>query len=133
MAWVACFPFHHWTVLLKRIRDKAYLIYVRSFPCLVCKQPAGAAHHILFAQPRARGMKVGDNWTIPLCHQHHEGVHHYGNEKAHWARVGVDVMKWAKENYDEYLGNFGDRSAVSTLQGQAGEHEMFPVPRDGKD
>jgi hypothetical protein len=36
-------------------------------PCLVCQQTPCDAHHLKFAQPRALGRKVSDEFTVPLC------------------------------------------------------------------
>ena len=51
----------------KRIRNKDHLKFVASQPCLICGRENVEAHHILFAEPRAMGKKVGDQWTVPLC------------------------------------------------------------------
>ena len=33
------------------------------------------AHHIRFAQPRALGRKVSDEYTVPVCRLHHRELH----------------------------------------------------------
>ena len=55
----------------KRIRDKAHLAFVANEPCLVCGRRPAQAHHIRFAQPRGLGLKVSDEFTVPLCNGHH--------------------------------------------------------------
>ena len=72
----------------KRIRDKAHLAFVASEPCLVCGRRPAQAHHIRFAQPRALGLKVSDEFTVPLCNGHHDSLHRTGDERAWWARNG---------------------------------------------
>jgi hypothetical protein len=37
---------------------------------------------LLFAQPRALGLKVSDEFTVPLCRDHHQQLHQAGNEVA---------------------------------------------------
>ena len=37
-------------------------------------------HHLRFAQPRALGLKVSDEFTVPLCRGHHRELHRAGNE-----------------------------------------------------
>ena len=69
--------------LAKKIRDAKYLSVVRGEPCLICFKE-GEAHHIMYAEPRGVGLKVGDNRVVPLCHEHHMSIHHYGNEKKWW-------------------------------------------------
>ena len=73
----------------KRIRDKAHLAFVADQPCLVCGRRPAQAHHIRFAQPRALGLKVSDEFTVPLCNGHHDSLHQTGNERAWWARHGI--------------------------------------------
>src|ERR1035437_3071562 len=51
----------------KRLRDKAHLRFVASQPCLVCGRQPSDPHHLRFAQPRALGLKVSDEFTVPLC------------------------------------------------------------------
>src|SRR5262245_6321446 len=55
----------------KRLRDKAHLKFVASQPCLVCGRQPSDPHHLRFAQPRAIGLKVSDEFTVPLCRGHH--------------------------------------------------------------
>jgi hypothetical protein len=73
----------------KRIRDKAHLEFVASQPCLVCGRRPAHAHHIRFAQPRGLGLKVSDEFTVPLCNGHHDSLHQTGDERAWWARHGI--------------------------------------------
>ena len=68
----------------KRLRDKAHLKFVASQPCLVCGRQPSDPHHLRFAQPRAIGLKVSDEFTVPLCRGHHRQIHQAGNEKAWW-------------------------------------------------
>ena len=42
-----------------------------------------------FAQPRALGLKVSDEFTVPLCNGHHDSLHNTGDERAWWARHGI--------------------------------------------
>jgi hypothetical protein len=73
----------------KRIRDREHLAFVASQPCLVCGRRPAQAHHIRFAQPRALGLKVSDEFTVPLCNGHHDSLHQTGDERAWWARHGI--------------------------------------------
>ena len=109
----------------RRLRDKAHLEFVASQPCLVCGRRPSHAHHLRFAQPRAMGLKVSDEFTVPLCNAHHDSVHKTGDERAWWARHGVlEPLKvadklWAASHALETQtsqsgsGNDGDSSAIS--------------------
>ena len=87
----------------KRVRDKEHLRHVAAQPCLLCSARPAEAHHIRFAQPRALGRKVSDEFTVPLCHKHHRDVHHSGNEAAWWHDIGIDPIDIALQLWDETL------------------------------
>src|SRR5438874_3071593 len=82
-----------------RKRDKAHLAFVSAQPCLVCRRSPCDAHHLKFAQPRALGRKVSDEFTVPLCREHHQQLHRHGNEMAWWANLQIDGLKAAKEHW----------------------------------
>lgn len=79
-----------------RARDKDYLRHVASLPCLVCSRAPCQAHHVRHAQPRALGLKVGDQWTVPLCSRHHRALHDSGAERDWWADNRIDAVAIAK-------------------------------------
>lgn len=78
-------------------RDKAHLKFVAAQPCLVCERTPCDAHHLKFAQPRSLGRKVSDEFTVPLCRDHHQELHRHGNEPAWWANVQIAPLAVAKE------------------------------------
>jgi hypothetical protein len=80
-----------------RKRSKAHLLFVREQPCLVCQQTPCDAHHLKFAQPRALGRKVSDEFTVPLCRAHHQDLHRHGNERAWWANLQITPLAVARE------------------------------------
>jgi hypothetical protein len=80
----------------KRLRDKAHLKLVASQPCLVCGRQPSDPHHLRFAQPRALGMKVSDEFTVPLCRGHHRQLHQAGNEIAWWQGLKIEPLAIAK-------------------------------------
>jgi hypothetical protein len=43
--------------------------------CLVCQRSPCDAYHLKFAQPRTLGRKVSDEFTVPLCREHHRDLH----------------------------------------------------------
>ena len=77
---------------IRRLRDKAHLKFVASQPCLICGRSPADAHHLRFTQPRAMGLKVSDEFTVPLCRIHHRDVHSHGDELAWWKRRAIDPV-----------------------------------------
>jgi hypothetical protein len=76
----------------RRLRDKAHLKFVASQPCLVCGRSPADAHHLRFTQPRAMGLKVSDEFTVPLCRVHHRDNHSSGDEVVWWERRAIDPV-----------------------------------------
>jgi hypothetical protein len=74
----------------RRIRDRDHVRFVARQPCLICGRVPSDAHHLRFAQSRALGRKVSDEFIVPLCRGHHREVHHCGNEAKWWKAAGVD-------------------------------------------
>ncbi len=88
----------------KRLRDKAHLKFVGSQPCLVCGRQPADAHHLRFAQPRALGLKVSDEFTVPLCRGHHRAVHQTGNEPAWWEDLEINALEIARGLWEQSRG-----------------------------
>jgi hypothetical protein len=76
----------------KRLRDKAHLKFVASQPCLICGREPSDPHHLRFAQPRALGLKVSDEFTVPLCRGHHGQLHQAGNELNWWKGFNLEPL-----------------------------------------
>ena len=85
----------------KRLRDKAHLKFVASHPCVVCGRQPADPHHLRFAQPRAIGMKVSDEFTVPLCRSHHRNLHQTGNEVSWWANSKIEPLPIARKLWEE--------------------------------
>lgn len=85
----------------KRLRDKGHLRFVAAHPCLVCGRQPSDPHHLRFAQPRALGLKVSDEFTVPLCRVHHRQLHQAGNEIAWWHDIDIKPLPIAKKLWDE--------------------------------
>ena len=85
----------------RRRRDKDHLAFVAAQPCLVCGRQPADAHHLRFAQPRALGRKVSDEFTVPLCRLHHRALHARGDEQAWWAALNIDPAPVAQQLWDQ--------------------------------
>jgi hypothetical protein len=74
----------------RRVRDRNHIRHVIKQPCLVCGRPPSDPHHLRFAQSRALGRKVSDEFTVPLCRGHHRELHRHGDEAGWWEKLGLD-------------------------------------------
>ena len=100
----------------KRIRDKAHLRFVASQPCLICGRQPSDPHHLRFAQPRALGLKVSDEFTVPLCRGHHRQLHQAGDEVAWWEDVNINALQFAKGLWEESRANTLSTAQASRQQ-----------------
>jgi hypothetical protein len=81
----------------RRIRDRDHVRFVAQQPCLICGRKPCDAHHLRFAQSRALGRKVSDEFTVPLCRGHHRELHRHGEEAAWWEKSRIDPLPAARE------------------------------------
>ena len=87
--------------LPRRLRDKTHLRFIAQQPCLICGRQPCDAHHLRFAQPRGLGLKVSDEFTVPLCRAHHRELHRAGKEPHWWARTGIEPTAIARKLWTE--------------------------------
>ena len=80
----------------RRVRDRDHIRHVIKQPCLICGRRPSDPHHLRFAQLRALGRKVSDEFTVALCRVHHREVHHCGDEAAWWQKAGIDPIVSAR-------------------------------------
>jgi hypothetical protein len=80
----------------RRFRDRNHVKFVATQPCLICGRRPADAHHLRFAQHRALGRKVSDEFTVPLCRGHHREVHRSGDEVGWWRKTGIDPTVTAR-------------------------------------
>src|SRR5579863_4471953 len=80
----------------RRLRDRDHVRSVAKRPCLICGRQPSDTHHLRFAQSRALGRKVSDEFTVPLCRGHHREAHRCGDEAAWWRSAGVDPVVAAR-------------------------------------
>ena len=80
----------------RRIRDRDHIRHVIKQACLICGRRPSDPHHLRFAQSRALGRKVSDEFTVPLCRAHHREVHRCGDEGSWWGKTGIDPLAAAR-------------------------------------
>jgi hypothetical protein len=80
----------------RRTRDRDHVRFVAEQTCLVCGRQPCDAHHLRFAQNRALGRRVSDEFTVPLCRGHHRELHRHGDEAGWWEKLGLDPTSAAR-------------------------------------
>src|SRR5271157_5389178 len=80
----------------RRIRDRDHIRHVIKQACLICGRRPSDPHHLRFAQSRALGRKVSDEFTVPLCRAHHREIHRCGDEGLWWGKTGIDPLVAAR-------------------------------------
>ncbi len=83
---------------LGRVRSPKHMGLIGGMACCICgRRPAQVHHLIAGPEPKARGLKAGDNWTIPLCVIHHTELHANGDERGYLRQHAVDGQALAAE------------------------------------
>jgi len=85
----------------RRRRDKTHRRFVCAQACIVCGRQPSDAHHLRFAQAKALGSKVSDEFTVPLCRSHHRELHRTGDEARWWGRFGIDPIAIADKLWSQ--------------------------------
>ena len=85
----------------QRKRDRAHRDFVAAQPCLVCGRQPSDAHHLRFAEPRALGRKVSDEFTVPLCRTHHRELHRASDEGKWWSDLKLDPLAIAARLWND--------------------------------
>ena len=95
--------FEHYAVMPRprRLRDKRHREFVAAQPCVVCGRQLSDAHHLRFAQSRAMGRKVSDEFTVPLCRVHHREIHRTVKEAQWWTRLDIEPMALARKLWSQ--------------------------------
>ena len=68
------------------------LRFVASQPCAICGRSPSHAHHVRHPQSRGLGLKVSDEFTVPLCATHHHQIHTTGKEREWWQQRNIDPL-----------------------------------------
>jgi hypothetical protein len=121
-----------------RLRDKQHCNFVASQPCIVCGRTPTEAHHVRFAQPRALGRKVSDEYTVPVCRLHHRELHAYGDEASWWAGVGIDPLPIALELWRRSRLTYSSAAnwfepLADAIRPPAAKVEQAPLDNDARD
>ena len=110
----------------RRFRDKEHVKFVAKQACLICGRKPADAHHLRFAQHRALGRKVSDEFTVPLCRGHHREAHRCGDEAAWWKNAGVDPTITARALW---LETHPLPAISETMEGTAPQPPSVPIKK----
>ena len=78
------------------------------YGCCVCRRPTPEVHHLIGHNYKGMAMKANDEYTIPLCWEHHRsenGIHGmgrskfeevYGTQEYHLEQVNKFVEKYGR-------------------------------------
>jgi hypothetical protein len=115
----------------RRFRDKSHCKFVSKQPCLVCGRQPADAHHLRFAQHRALGRKVSDEFIVPLCRGHHREVHRSGDEASWWSKAAIDPVVAARMLWTEThpLRSVAEAPNPDQSTSRAGTSDSTSVPR----
>jgi hypothetical protein len=89
-----------------------------------------------FAQSRAPGRKVGDEFTVTICRVHHDELHKRGDEAAWCRSVNIDPAPIALELWrrtrpdrasDSSPGTARPEAATSADIAEPGQPGVWPV------
>ena len=103
------------------VKNELYLIFIRSKSCAVCQSTNVDAHHLV-----TRGAGGSDYQTIPLCREHHQEYHQYG-QKTFENRYRTQVWKVCCDLLCEFAGYTEQdpfdlaRTAVSESENESDE------------
>ena len=64
----------------KRFESAKYKAFVRTLPCVICHKTPSECHHVRISHNAGIGIKPDDTWSIPLCTNHHRGIHDSGQK-----------------------------------------------------
>jgi Rad52/22 family double-strand break repair protein len=100
----------------RRVRNKEHLRYVASQPCAVCGRTPSHAHHVRYAQPRGLGLKVSDEFTVPLCATHHHHLHDTTREREWWLERKIDPLIIARALWQQSQKRLPDATLAVSSQ-----------------
>lgn len=84
----------------KAIRSKDHRSFIKSMECTIvndegenCNGLPVDPHHLMKIGNRGMSRKENDNWTIPLCREHHRIVTDCGDEERFWCDYGFSYSE----------------------------------------
>ena len=101
----------------KARKDKGYLAWLHSVPCIVTGTLPVEAAHLSLANPkyghmgRGKGQKAHDRWALPLSPDQHRLQHNYGEERYWKYRAQINPYPIALVLHGLYLDGVSPEEA----------------------
>ena len=112
----------------RRYRNKAHLRFVMAQPCVICGRKPSDPHHLRFAQARALGRKVSDEFAVPLCRSHHGALHRSADEARWWSAAGIEPIQVARKLWSNTRLPGTPRKKRDTSAANVGPHSQAAAP-----
>jgi len=84
-----------------RVRSRSHTNWIKTQPCVICHVRGCEAQHLTIAQPKARGLKAGDQYTMPLCPRHHRELHNHHTRNG---ELSAEWDFWKSRGFDDPIG-----------------------------
>lgn len=91
-------------------RNRKYIAWVATKPCLYCLAPSGPPHHVRWAGPCGVSQKPSDTYIIPICPDCHDAVHSMAGDRFRdiTRRVGrTQILTAMLEQADAWVQEHG--------------------------
>ena len=77
------------------LRDPAYLLHLRSQPCIITGQYGDEYHSVVAAHigTAGKGIKAPDNWALPMLNSVHQECHNKGEISTIMARASDELIR----------------------------------------
>ena len=73
--------------------------------CIICKSRRDNLHEIFFGKNRIKSMELG--FVIPLCYEHHIGMHKHHEWQENWHEKGQLYYEEHLGSRDDFIREFG--------------------------
>ena len=90
-------------------RNRKYIAWVATKPCLFCGAQSGPPHHDREIGPCGMGTKPSDTYCLPVCASCHDHIHNFSKEGAAMLkRIGREERMFAMlDQADEWMRSKG--------------------------
>ena len=91
-----------------------------------CGRTPSHPHHVRYAQSRGIGLKVSDEFTVPLCAIHHHHIHTTAKEREWWQQRNIDPLKVASELWQQSRERFPSTNETTLPEPHGSSADQSP-------